>query len=594
LINSSIVMERKLSLEKVRLGLTVFLLAVVLIAIYLTLRVFPSNQSVHAQSGPFTFTAAGDYAGTSNTDAVLNVIKNSGTNLHIAVGDFRYDSHGSPGGWASYVQGIVGANLPFEIISGNHDNGDIGAYASVLPNKISGMVGTYGQQYYFDYPSTGPLARFIMISPNVLSFDTAWFSNAVDTARSAGIKWVIVGLHKPCITTGAKGCEIGAGTHDLFLNKKVDLVLFGHDHNYQRSKQLKCATVGSFNASCVVNAGPNYVKGAGTVEVITGTGGNGLYPVSNGDSEAGYFATINSDTWGVTKCTVNANQLSCQFVKASGGSLSDSFTISGGTQPSGNPTGPITPTYVCGGSPTSICPTPTPTTPPNGTPVVSDTPGVQPSANPSAGNPSPQITDTLTGQPTHSPNPNNGGDGNEKEIKKIGRRINLLGRRINRLRRTLKRKHVKKGRIRNIIKSIIRLIQRLIKQILELLKGTNPGGGGTPTPEPTQPAPTISETVSPTIALTTTPLVSPSAAPSVTDTPSITPTDTPSPTVVLTDTPAPSVSETPSVSPADTGAPTEGPTPTPAQQPNPVQQIIIGILQIITRIIEALLLLLRR
>ena len=67
---------------------------------------------------------------------------------------------------------------------------------------------------------------------------------------------------------------------DKFCFKEVDLVLQGHDHNYQRSKQLTCATPDVYVAACVADDGADnaYGKGSGSVVEIAG-----VFPgVSNG------------------------------------------------------------------------------------------------------------------------------------------------------------------------------------------------------------------------------------------------------------------------------------------------------------------------
>ncbi len=109
----------------------------------------------------------------------------------------------------------MGSNYPWQLISGNHDDGDIASYAASCPDKLNSH-GAYGTRYYFDYPTQAPLAGFIMITPGVFGTytsgdpDYTWVSSTIDGARAAGIPWVIVGMHKVCITTGSKSCEIGA------------------------------------------------------------------------------------------------------------------------------------------------------------------------------------------------------------------------------------------------------------------------------------------------------------------------------------------------------------------------------------------------
>lgn len=338
--------------------LTVSLLVVVFGSIIAS----KSSQQAQAQTDSFSFGAAGDYSSTSNTDAVLTTVKNSGVNFQIAVGDLSYDTKGSPAGWGTYVKNIIGT-VPFPIIMGNHDASQIDEFVAALPNPMSNVQGDYGKQYYFDYPATSPIARFILISPVDGSLDNAWLTNAIDSAKSSGIQWVIAGMHQPCVTAGTKEeCESGEALTNQLISKKVDVILYGHEHNYQRSKQLTCVKAGSFDSSCVAKDGSAFTQGAGTVMAIVGMGGNSFYTVSPSDSEAGYYAAMNSDTYGILKFTVSKSQIGAQFVKAAGGSFSDSFTISASTTtPSGTlPSGAVVPSQVISSVPWNYlvpCPT---------------------------------------------------------------------------------------------------------------------------------------------------------------------------------------------------------------------------------------------
>ena len=45
-------------------------------------------------------------------------------------------------------------------------------------------------------------------------------------------------MHYPCLSAGQYGCVEGSALMNLLVNEKVDLVLHGHEHTYQRGKQL--------------------------------------------------------------------------------------------------------------------------------------------------------------------------------------------------------------------------------------------------------------------------------------------------------------------------------------------------------------------
>ncbi len=322
-----------------------------------------------AADGSVHFTTAGDYSTTSNTFSVLNAIGASDPDLHLALGDLSYSTTLAEEAWCDMVTSRVGVGFPFELISGNHesngDNGSINNFSACLPNQLPGAVGTYGRQYYVDVPAVNPLVRYVMISPGLLFPDGTWSyavgsprynwtSAAIDGARSAGIPWVVVGMHKPCLSMGVYTCDPGADLQNLLISKRVDVVLHGHEHMYQRTHQLAngggcpAVTPGTFSAACIADSDATMVKGAGTVFATVGTGGVALRDVNAADSEAGYFAKsegLNANpTWGFLDFVATPTTLSASFVRAAGGTFTDTFSITAGSQVNAPPTAAFTST----------------------------------------------------------------------------------------------------------------------------------------------------------------------------------------------------------------------------------------------------------
>ncbi len=308
------------------------------------------------------FSAAGDYAASANTAAVLDTVDSLADDLHLALGDLSYGTAGQEQAWCDFVTSRVGAGYPFELVAGNHEssgeNGNINDFSACLPNQLPGTVGTYGRQYYVDVPVSDPLVRFVMISPGLTFFPDAydyspgspryqWTSQAIDAARAKAIPWVVVGMHKPCISAGTYGCEVGPDLFNMLVAKRVDLIISGHEHNYQRTKQLGLSsgcpalTPGAYEAACVVDADSSMVKGAGTVSAIVGTGGHLLRDINTADAEINYFAATsgaNKDpTWGALGVVATADSLQASFQRASGGTFADSFTISRAVSPPNQP-----------------------------------------------------------------------------------------------------------------------------------------------------------------------------------------------------------------------------------------------------------------
>jgi Calcineurin-like phosphoesterase len=331
----------------------------------------------------FSFAVAGDLgANTSHTAPVLNAVAASGSQLFFPMGDLSYSQVTPESAWCDFVHTRLGASYPVELVAGNHEDNDgpdgfIGNFAACLPDQTGGVQGTYPQEYYIDYPASNPLVRFVMISPglNLNANGTnwsykqgtshyTWTANAIDSARAAGIPWVVVGMHEYCLSLVNHSCFVSDDLMNLLVSKKVDLYLQAHDHAYSRSKQLAlgpgCSAISStsFNAACVADANPSssYTAGNGTVIATVGSGGLSINSQDPTLAWAPYFQTFmgsnNNATYGFLKVTASDTQMSAQFVRATGGSYTDSFSLTKSGSPSPTPT-PTT---------SSPSPSPSPTT----------------------------------------------------------------------------------------------------------------------------------------------------------------------------------------------------------------------------------------
>jgi hypothetical protein len=134
---------------------------------------------------------------------------------------------------------------------------------------------------------------------------------------------------------------------DLLINERVDLILQGHDHVYQRSHALSCITVNSVNPACIADDGSDgvYAKGAGPVIVVNGEFGRPLYSINPQDTEFGYFAKLDASTFGISRFSVTESGISGTFVRSAGGTFTDSFSINEGSAPPNTPV-----TFIARGS----------------------------------------------------------------------------------------------------------------------------------------------------------------------------------------------------------------------------------------------------
>ena len=304
----------------------------------------PSGEAVR-------FTAQGDIGVGSGAKKVLDVVAGLDPQLNLALGDLAYKS-GIEQQFCDMVTSRLGKDFPYQLVTGNHESdgheGDIEKFVQCLPNRLPGLQGEYGTQWRVDVPEQNPVVRFIMVSPGIdfrdgpLDYSPGserwrWTADAIDEANAQNIPWTVVGMHTPCLSTGKYDCLAGQEFTNMLIEKKVDLVLSGHDHVYQRTHQLAtsgaCAELvpASFTSGCLADTDGSMVQGSGTVFVTVGVGGVGLYNVKPDDPEMRYFATVSGKNrdpaLGTLDVTATADELAARFVPADGYTFSDSFTL---------------------------------------------------------------------------------------------------------------------------------------------------------------------------------------------------------------------------------------------------------------------------
>jgi hypothetical protein len=312
-----------------------------------------SQDTATAAAVPgFTFAAAGDLGANRNTAASLERLDRSAADFFLALGDLDYDETRSDAAWCDYVQRRLpskGGAFPFELLAGNHEadtgeDGRVRRHAACLPDRL-GAEGSYPTQYAFGYPAGAPTARFVLVSPRLTvdghtydyrpgTADRRWLVDQVTQAREAG-QWVVVAMHYPCLSTGSghRGCSSGRAVHNLVLKLGVDLLLVGHNHVYERSKQValsgSCPRVTKrYDAACVADGGEDgaYRRGAGTVQVTAGRFGGRPMSIADGDPDRRWFTKARAGSTGYLQVHLGAERLEARFVRSSG-SVRDRFVI---------------------------------------------------------------------------------------------------------------------------------------------------------------------------------------------------------------------------------------------------------------------------
>ncbi len=276
----------------------------------------PDTASVH-------FTAMGDFGTGGSTQAqVLARLSQSGRagELLLALGDNAYSS-GTEQEFQDRMfkpMAAVLRTVPLFPSLGNHE------YLTnqgqpYLDNFYLPANNPAGTERYYSF-NWGPV-HFVALDSNcaiglatsdrcTLAAQKSWVAQDLAATKQP---WKVVFFHHPPWSSGEHGSQLKMRREfaPLFEQYGVDLVLTGHDHNYERSKPMK--------GDAVAASGTR-----GIPYVVVGSGGATLRPFPG--SQPSWTAYRNTSDVGYLDVKVNGGTLSAQFINASG-TVRDSFTL---------------------------------------------------------------------------------------------------------------------------------------------------------------------------------------------------------------------------------------------------------------------------
>jgi len=246
-------------------------------------------------SGPesrLRFAVAGDSRNDPTVLARLQrLVVESGATMQVFTGDAVYDGASQPQWQAFFGSSADGfttadalSQVPVLMANGNHDKLAVNYLAQfALPQERSEGEGADGEEWYA--VDAGPV-HFVALNDTsadagrLAGAELRWLEQdlaAVDRTRTP---WVVVFHHRPLYS-----CGRGHGSNEalrrlwqpVYDKYGVDLVLNGHDHDYERSKPIRgLATDGV--RGVVATDGPGGVT-RGTTYVVAGGAGAPLYDV---------------------------------------------------------------------------------------------------------------------------------------------------------------------------------------------------------------------------------------------------------------------------------------------------------------------------
>jgi hypothetical protein len=272
----------------------------------------------------FNFVAAGDYGCSKNTKNTINSMLDKKPELVLPLGDLSVDNTATC--WLDLVS-------PFDdrlqITFGYHDVKD----AESKLNQYKEAFDLNNLYYSFDYRHVHFIVMSTLSDFAVTSDQYKFIEKDLQEAfANENIDWIVVTNYGPFYTSPtahpAKN-DIRNIYHPLFDKYGVDLVLQGHNHNYQRTYPV------TFNPNkgsepIVTNQFTTGYQGNkdGVIYAIVGTAGEGFHPLEGRQT---YVATQFEGKFGFLDIEIsNGNphtKLTGTFYDNQGTGIQDYFTI---------------------------------------------------------------------------------------------------------------------------------------------------------------------------------------------------------------------------------------------------------------------------
>ncbi|CAK9192348.1 unnamed protein product [Sphagnum jensenii] len=266
----------------------------------------------------------------------------------IHIGDISYAT-GFLVEWDSFLEMItpVASAVSYMTAIGNHER-DFPGSGSVYKTYDSGGECGVAYESYFQMPTpaadkpwysieSGPVHFTVMSTENNWTAGSEqynWIQSDLASVNRSSTPWLIFTGHRPAyssyqnsiiddITGTAVDTSFPLAIEPLLLNAKVDLAVWGHVHNYERT----CAV---YQSKCLGN--PTNTSGIDTynntvytapVHAVIGTAGFTLDPIS---TEPPAWSLVRIGAFGYTYIQADPTSLLIQFVSNSTtGQIDDSF-----------------------------------------------------------------------------------------------------------------------------------------------------------------------------------------------------------------------------------------------------------------------------
>ena len=272
----------------------------------------------------FNFAAAGDFGCSTNTQNTIENMQSKDPEIVLALGDLSY--HSTADCWFDMMSPIKDKLM---ITLGHHDVEDGQAKMNQYMNSFA-MDKPF---YSYDYNKV----HFLVMSAKSVYYKGSEQYNFVledlkKASENENVNWIVVSSYGPPYTSPSEHTafkELREVYHPVFEQYGVDLVLSGHNHNYQRTYPLTYNPNDSGEPTVTNTAATDYDgQKDGIVFALVGTGGVNFYSFNG---QAPFVDTQFANKFGFLNIDIsNGNpdtKLTGTFYDNKGGQILDQFTI---------------------------------------------------------------------------------------------------------------------------------------------------------------------------------------------------------------------------------------------------------------------------
>lgn len=279
---------------------------------------------------PTVVAFVGDQGVNSSSQAVLQLIKDEGTDLLLIQGDLGYGDENAIA-WESNLRNILGRNFPVLTVVGNHDDAEWPLYESFIKQRINRAEGlscdgeaAIRARCTFRNIQVAQVAIGIDEVPGIEPEDN-YDGFIAETFADSLFPWRICSWHKnqALMQLSVKEDETGWEVYNACLDAGA-MITMGHAHVYTRTYILndyETQSVEHFGNEMILEPGKSF-------SFVNGLGGRDVKPQTREPDAwfASVYTATQNATHGVLFCVLGDRIGECYF-KDVNGAIPDRFTL---------------------------------------------------------------------------------------------------------------------------------------------------------------------------------------------------------------------------------------------------------------------------